>query len=83
MSSDHAITHTHEHVHRVPHPDAWNRTTMSEPHTHEHEHTSIRQSFYTEGAPTHRMHFHIKENRPVALPYKHSTGVIRAHEDHS
>ena len=77
MSSDHSITHTHEHTHNVSHPDAFGHQMTSEPHTHEHDHQSVTQALYIEGTPHHRMHFHVKENRPVALPYKHSTGVIR------
>lgn len=61
--SDHAITHTHSHTHKLRHPDAFGHSTWVT-HTHEHEHASYRASYATEGDPAHRMHFHAAAFRP-------------------
>lgn len=61
--SDHKVTHTHRHRHERPHLDAIGHYYYE--HEHEHSHTSLRESYYGDGA-IHRNHFHHKEDDPRA-----------------
>jgi len=61
----------------MAHPDAWHRTTTSEPHTHRHDHTSVREAGYTGDYVVHRHHYHDAKNKPEARRY--STGILKEH----
>lgn len=61
--NDHEVRHSHDHAHRVGHPDAIGHTILVY-HDHEHAHTSLRESFAIERSPIHRRHFHTTQNEP-------------------